>query len=280
MRAVDAASKPVSSSPAGHAIVTGGSSGIGLALARLLAREAMDITLIARDETRLAAALATLEDGRKHPFQSFRAISADLSDPAEAEQSVATAIAQLGPPELLVTSAGVARPGYFDELARDVFEEAMRVNYFGTLDAIRAAVPEMRARRRGRVVLISSGAGLVGIYGYTAYAASKFALRGLAEALRAELRPDGVAVSIVYPPDTDTPQLAQENLTKPPQTKAITAQGGLWQPDAVAGEIMRGLRKRRFAITPGRRMTLLYWLAGPIAPVLAWYFDRVAGRAR
>ncbi|HEX3881223.1 MAG TPA: SDR family oxidoreductase [Stellaceae bacterium] len=285
MRAVfdkigDTAAKPVSSSPAGHAIVTGGSSGIGLALARLLAREAMDITLIARDEARLAAALALLEDGRKHPFQSFRAISADLSDPDEAEQSVATAIAQLGPPELLVTSAGVARPGYFDELARDVFEEAMRVNYFGTLDAIRAAAPEMRARRRGRIVLISSGAGLVGIYGYTAYAASKFALRGLAEALRAELRPDGVAISIVYPPDTDTPQLAQENLTKPPQTKAITAQGGLWQADAVAREIMRGLRKRRFAITPGRRMALLYWLGGPIAPLLAWYFDRLAGRVR
>jgi 3-dehydrosphinganine reductase len=272
--------KPVSSSPAGHAIVTGGSSGIGLALARLLVREAMDVTLIARDETRLAAALAVLEGNRRHPFQTFRAISADVSDPDEAEQSVARAIAQLGPPELLVTSAGIARPGYFDELARDVFEEAMRVNYFGTLDAIRAAAPEMRARRRGRIVLISSGAGLVGLYGYTAYAASKFALRGLAEALRAELRPDGVAVSIVYPPDTDTPQLAQENLTKPPETKAITAQGGLWQADTVAREIMRGIRRRRFAITPCRRMTLLYWLASPIAPLLAWYFDRVAGRMR
>jgi len=272
--------KPVSLSPAGHAIITGGSSGIGLALARRLAQEAMDITLIARDPARLDAALAALEAGRKHPFQAFRAISADLADPEAAEASVTTAIAQLGPPELLVTAAGIARPGHFDELARDVFEEAMRVNYFGTLDAIRAAVPEMRARRRGRLVLISSGAGLVGIYGYTAYAASKFALRGLAEALRAELRLDGVGVSIVYPPDTDTPQLAQENLTKPTETKAITAQGGLWQPDAVAEEILRGIKKRRFAITPGRRMALLYWLAGPLAPLLAWYFDRVARRAR
>lgn len=275
-----ASGRPVSLSPAGHAIITGGSSGIGLALARLLAQEAMDITLVARDPARLDAAIAALEAGRKHPFQAFRAISADLADPEAAEESIAAAIAQLGPPELLVTSAGIARPGYFGELARDVFDEAMRVNYFGTLDAIRAAVPEMRARRRGRIVLISSGAGLVGIYGYTAYAASKFALRGLAEALRAELRPDGVAVSIVFPPDTDTPQLAQENLTKPPETKAITGQGGLWQPDAVAAEIMRGLKKRRFAITPGRRMTLLYWLGGPIAPLLARYFDRVARRVR
>jgi 3-dehydrosphinganine reductase len=272
--------KPVSLSPAGHAIITGGSSGIGLALARLFAREAMDITLIARDPARLDAAVAALEAARKHPFQAFRAISADLADPKAAEESIATAIAQLGPPELLITSAGIARPGHFDELARDVFDEAMRVNYFGTLDAIRAAVPEMRARRRGRIVLVSSGAGLVGVYGYTAYAPSKFALRGLAEALRAELRPDGVAVSIVYPPDTDTPQLAHENLTKPPETKAITTQGGLWPPDAVAAEIMRGIKRRRFAITPGRRMTLLYWLGGPIAPLLARYFDWVAKRAR
>lgn len=277
---MEAAPTLVALSPAGHAIITGGSSGIGLALARLLAQEAMDITLIARDPARLDAALAVLETARKHPHQSFRAISADLADHAAARNSIATAIAQLGRPELLITSAGVARPGYFGELDRDVFEEAMRVNYFGTLDAIRAAVPDMRARRRGHIVLISSGAGLVGIYGYTAYAASKFALRGLAEALRAELRPDGIAVSVVYPPDTDTPQLAQENLTKPPETRAITAQGGLWQPDAVAREILRGLKKRRFAITPGRRMTLLYWLGGPLAPLLARYFDRVVRRAR
>ena len=210
-RVGQAAPKPVGFSRIGHAIVTGGSSGIGLATARLLARDGMDLTLIARGEARLDAAVAALETLRKNPYQAFRAISADLGAPEEAAQSIATAIAGLGPPELLIAAAGVARPGYFAELARDVFEEAMRVNYFGTLDVIRAAVPEMRARRRGRIVLVSSGAGLVGIFGYTAYAPSKFALRGLAEALRAELRADGVGVSIVYPPDTDTPQFAEEN---------------------------------------------------------------------
>ncbi|MGH7094930.1 MAG: SDR family NAD(P)-dependent oxidoreductase, partial [Stellaceae bacterium] len=128
-------------------------------------------------------------------------------------------------------------------------------------------------------VLVSSGAGLVGIFGYTAYAASKFALRGLAEALRAELRPDGVGVSIVFPPDTDTPQLAAENRTKPPATRQITAQGGLWQADAVARMILRGIRRNRFAITPGWQMTLLYRFGNVAGPLLAWHFDRLVRRA-
>jgi len=264
----------------GHAIVTGGSSGIGLATARLLALEGMDVTLIARGETRLAAGVAALIALGHRPGQNFRSISADLADPDQAEQSIVTAIAELGPPELLINSAGIARPGHFADLARDAFEEAVRVNYFGTLDVIRAAAPIMRARRRGRIVLVSSGAGLVGIFGYTAYAPSKFALRGLAEALRAELAPDGVGVSIVYPPDTDTPQLVDENRTKPPETRAITAQGGLWQADEIARAILRGVRAGRFSITPGWQMTLLHSVGGVIAPLLARYFDRLARQAR
>lgn len=265
---------------AGHAIVTGGSSGIGLATARLLAQAGMDVTLIARGETRLAAAVAALETLRCRPQQRFRFISADLAEPDQVAGSIAAAIAELGAPEWLVTAAGIARPGHFAELPRDAFETAMRVNYFGTLDAVRAALPAMRARRRGRIVLISSGAGLVGVYGYTAYAPSKFALRGLAEALRAELRADAIGVSIVYPPDTDTPQLAEENRTKPPQTRRITAQGGLWQPEAVARALVGGAMAGRFAITPGWQMTLLYRFASLAAPALAWHFDRLARRAR
>jgi len=239
----------------------------------------MDVTLIARRPALLADAIAALERLRRRPGQSFRAISADLADPDAAARSIEAAIAGLGPPELLIASAGVARPGHFADLPRAAFDEAMRVNYFAALDAIRIAAPAMRARRRGRIVLVSSGAGLVGIFGYTAYAASKFALRGLAEALRAELRPDGVRVSIVYPPDTDTPQLAAENRTKPPATQRITAQGGLWQADAVARTILRGVRRNRFAITPGWQMTLLYRFGSVAGPVLAWHFDRIARRA-
>jgi len=154
----------------------------------------------------------------------------------------------------------------------------MAVNYFGTLYAIKAVAPAMVARRSGQIVLISSGAGLVGLFGYTAYAPSKFALRGLAESLRGELKPAGVAVTIVYPPDTDTPQLTEENLTKPAETRALTAAGGLWTADAVARVTLDGMRRGKFSITPGAQLTALSWLHSLIAPILRWSFDRTTAR--
>ena len=77
--------------------------------------------------------------------------------------------------------------------------------------------------------MISSGAALVGVYGYSAYSPSKYAVRGLAEVLRGEFKPDSVNVSIVYPPDTDTPQLAQENKTNPAETFAISGNAQMWK---------------------------------------------------
>ena len=127
----------------------------------------------------------------------------------------------------------------------------MQVNYFGSLYVVRAALPAMRARRQGRIVFISSGAGLMGLFGYSPYAPAKFALRGLAEGLRAELQADNVGVSIAYPPDTDTPMLAEENKTKPEETKLMTGVVKTWSAHAVASCIMRGIKRGKFAITPG-----------------------------
>jgi 3-dehydrosphinganine reductase len=120
----------------------------------------------------------------------------------------------------------------------------------------------------------------MGIYGYSAYCPSKFALRGLAESLRGELKPLGVGVSIVYPPDTDTPQLEEENKTKPPETKLITGTAQMWSAEAVAKEIVRGVEKGQFAITPGFEITLLNRLHSLLLPVLNWYSDRLVIKAR
>lgn len=262
-----------------HVFITGGSSGIGLAIARRAAAGGARVSLVARDSAKLAAAAEALRAvcaAGPAPF----VFPADVSVESSVRAAVAAAVAVHGPVDVLVASAGVARPGYFGEIPAEVFERTMAVNYFGTLYAVMAVAPSMRARRTGSIVMISSGAGLTGLFGYTSYSPSKFALRGLAESLRAELKPDGVAVTIVYPPDTDTPQLAEENRTKPAETKALTAGAGLWSADAVARVTIDAVRKRRFNITPGWQLTLLAAFHGLLAPLLRRHFDRTAARAR
>ena len=258
-----------------HVFITGGSSGIGLELGRQAAAAGARVSLIARDLAKLAAARAAIRAAVPGGAEVVTA-SADVAVEAEILGALQAAEKVHGPVDVLITSAGVARPGHFAEVPVAVFERTMAVNYFGTLYPLKAVVPAMRQRGRGAVVLISSGAGLVGLFGYTPYAPSKFALRGLAEALRGELQDTGVSVTIVYPPDTDTPQLAEENLTKPAETKALTAGGGLWTAEAVARVTLAGVQRGRFAITPGFQLTALAWLHSLLAPILRWHFDRLA----
>ena len=260
-----------------HALVTGGSSGIGYAIARRLAAKGMSVSLVARGEARLGEARDALV--REHPGAHVETISADLAVREQAERAVAQAVAALGPPSMVVTSAGIAIPGYFDEVPVDVFERTMAVNYLGTVYVVKAAVPLMKAAG-GHVVMISSGAGLIGLFGYTPYSPAKFALRGFAEALHAELRHGRVQVSIAFPPDTETPQLIEEEKTKPAETRMMTARAGLWSADAVAGRILKDVSRGAFAITPGFELTALYRFGSVLAPFVQWSWAKQVARMR
>ncbi|NJK41730.1 MAG: SDR family oxidoreductase [Acaryochloridaceae cyanobacterium SU_2_1] len=263
-----------------HAIITGGSSGIGKATACRLASLGAQITIIARNPNQLALAVQDIEAARATPQQQVIGLSADVADHLALSQAINDAIAQIGPPDLLITAAGIAHPGYFGDIGLDVFERTMAVNYFGSLYALKTVLPIMQKRHQGHLVLLSSGAGLIGLFGYTPYSPSKFALRGLAESLRGELRHSGVGLSIVYPPDTDTPQLQAENRTKPQETKAITATAALWSAEQVAQTIIKGIQRQQFVITPGVEMTLLAKLHSILAPALNGYFDRIVARTQ
>jgi 3-dehydrosphinganine reductase len=264
-----------------HALITGGSSGIGRELARKLAQAGYSISLIARRPELLKEAAADIHKHFADPGLRVFTYSADVADVRQAEAAVEASIRELGPPELVITSAGIAVPGYFGDLPVKAFIDSMAINYFGSLYVARAAIPAMRARRRGRIVFISSGAGLMGLYGYSTYSPSKFALRGLAEGLRAELSADNVAVSIAYPPDTETPMLAEENKIKPEETKLITSVVKTWSAEAVADCIMRGIARGKFGITPGAAITLMNRAPGITLPILSWYCDwLVAGLQR
>jgi len=263
-----------------HVIITGGSSGIGKATACLLATQGANITIIARTPSQLEMAAQEITARRADPRQQILALVADVSQVDTLMQAVQTAATQISPPTILVAAAGIAHPGYFEEIPLEVFERTMAVNYFGTLYGIKAVLPLMEKHQRGHLVLISSGAGLVGLFGYTPYSPSKFALRGLAESLRGELKGTGIGLSIVYPPDTNTPQLQAENKTKPPETKGITASAAMWQPEDVAKAILAGIKSNKFMITPGLEMSLLAKLHSVLAPGLNWYFDRIVTKTR
>ncbi|MGZ4736209.1 MAG: SDR family oxidoreductase [Acidimicrobiia bacterium] len=250
-----------------HAIVTGGSQGIGLATARVLASRGARVSLIARDEGRLAQAAAAVGPGT-------HVASADVTDLDAVTNAIDGLVAEQGPCELLVTAAGSSYPGYFELLDVDTFRAQMELNYFGTLHPIRVVLGPMLERGSGTIVGISSAAALVGVFGYGAYAPSKYAVRGLMETLRAEIDSRGVFVACAFPPDTLTPGFETENLTKPPETVAVSAGVSPKMAEEIGAGLVRGIEKDRHVITFDPTSALLARGGGLVAPIAYKLMER------
>ena len=243
-------------------LITGGSSGIGLACAKLLAGMGSHLVLLARDEAKLTAAKRELTPLRKETSQLIASIQADISDRRAIQQACQEIKSSHGLPDIIINSAGVVHPGECVNLELDLFSWMMEINYHGTVNTIKAFLPEMIERRSGHIVNISSVAGFLAVYGYSAYSASKFAVKGFSDALRIELAPYNIKVSVVFPPDTDTPQLEYENQYKPPVLVASEEGMKPIAPEAVAQAIIKGIIKDRYIITPDPTSTLYFKLVG------------------
>jgi len=241
-------------------LITGGSSGIGFALAKELVSEGSHVWILARDQERLDSALANLKSLKIDDSQKLGTIKLDVTDPTEVSLLLKAWTMQNGAPDLLINSAGVAHPGYFQELDLDIFHWMMDVNYFGTVNIIKAVIPDMISRGSGYIVNLSSQAGFIGVFGYTAYGASKYAVRGFSDALRAEMKPLGINLSIVFPPDTDTPQLAYEKQFKPFETEVIAGSSNTMPAEKVAHIILSGVKRNKYMIIPGIEGKLFYRL--------------------
>jgi len=261
-----------------HVLITGGSSGIGLATAARCLDHGAAVSIVARNLDRLTAARTELVASR--PSARVTTASADVADSARLAHAIAAVVDEYGPVDVLVTSAGEAHPGHFTELSDDTFRAQMEVGYFGTLNAARTVVPSMIERRRGHLVFVSSVVALVGVYGYSAYAPAKCAVRGLAETLRPELKPHGIVVACVYPPDTDTPGLVRENELKPEATKRVSATIKPRSAEAVGDAIVRGIERDRLGITADPQTAGLLRAGGLVTPVLNVAFDRKAREPR
>ena len=260
------------------ALVTGGSSGIGLAIARALAGRGAHVWAVARDQAKLEGALAQFRQAG--PAGRHGIVSVDVSKADEAAAAVAAVTEAVGAPDYVFNCAGVAHPGYFQDLDIDIFRWHMEVNYFGTVNVCKAVVPAMIARRSGHITNISSVAGFLGVFGYTAYGASKYAVRGFSDVLRAEMKPLGIRVSVVFPPDCDTPQLAYENQFKPHEAKYITSTSQCLAPSEVARSIVSGVERGRYTILPGMEGKLIYRLTGLIPGAVYPIMDFLIARAQ
>ena len=261
-------------------IVTGGSSGMGLATARLYVRRGCDVAIIGRSADKLAAAIAELKAAATDSSQRIESRAADLSDFEEARRAIDSLVESGFGPDILVNSAGVIVPGEFATMPLENFEVNMSCGYWSVVYPCRAAVPHMLARGGGHIVNVSSVAGYLGIYGYTGYASAKFAVMGFTEALRFEMKPHGIGVHVVCPPDTDTPALAYEHTLRPKETDVICGNIKAIAPDKVAKAIVAGVESGKYYIIPDALSSFYFRLKGLLPELFFWIVDGDVKKAR
>lgn len=244
------------------ALVTGGSSGIGLALARLLAQEGAHVWILARDPVKLDAACQQIKDARRSPDQQVVPISADVANFESVSGALQPVLQQYGVPDLVINSAGVTFPGEFWNIPMEKFHEMMDVNYFGILHVLKCVVPGMMERRSGEICNISSAVGIYSAYGYSAYGPSKFAVSALSQSIRSELQPYNIQVSTAFPTDVLTPQLEFEKSMQAPVMIALNESANKpVTPEAVAAEILKSHRRGKSFILPtpdARQLYMVY----------------------
>jgi 3-dehydrosphinganine reductase len=253
--------------------ITGGSSGIGLAAARLFSSLGSSVVIFARNRRRLRNAISDIEKQGISESQRFACFSMDAADYNQVQKTIKKAVKETGAPDILINCAGRAIPDYFENIPFPRLDETMKVNFYSVWNTVSSVVPFMK-KKGGYIVNTSSIAGFIGVFGYTDYCASKFAVIGFSEALRSECGKFGITVSVLCPPDTDTPGFIAENLTKPEETRIISANVKIMRPDEVARALVDGIRKERFMIIPGfnGRMT---FLAKRLFPSLVdWSMER------
>ncbi len=253
-------------------LVTGGTSGIGLAAARLFASYGANVAIFARRGDRLKRVRKEL--AAAWPGGRFASYSLSVTNYSQVKKAVGQVEENLGPIDVVLNSAGAAYTDYFFDTPVRAFQQQMELNYLGTVHTAKAAGKYMVKRGRGHIVNVSSVAGFLGVFGFSAYSPTKFAVIGFSRALRAELKPAGVRVSVLCPPDVDTPGLKKENETKPIETKLISQSAALMTPDAVALYTARKLRAGRFMILPNLESRLIYFASG----LCPWLPDLVMDR--
>ncbi len=243
-------------------LITGGTSGIGLACALEFGRAGARVAITGRDMAKLTAASAALTAaGIEH-----RAIQADVGSVEAANKAVADTITAFGKLDVLINNAGLSMRAKFADVDVKVLEHLMQTNFFGTVYTTKAALPHLLASK-GTIVGISSIAGFRGLPGRTGYSASKFAMNGFLEALRTELLPEGVNVLTAAPGFTAS-NIRRTALLANGQTQNDTPRDEekMMSSEEVARHLREAVaqRKRTLVLTAQGKLTVFLnkWIPG------------------
>lgn len=235
------------------AFITGGGSGIGLRLAEMLAGRGTRLALFDRKiDDAVRQRLGALAPGAV--FQEV-----DVRDAPALDAAVRSAVPAIGAPQLAINCAGVQRARAFEDLTAADFDFVVGVNLFGSRNFAAAVLPHLGSG--ANLVFIASLAGLVSNYGYAAYSASKFGVVGLAAALRIENRPRGVGVTVVCPPEVETPMVVEERRTAPSITMQNKQFAGVVALDDLCHGILRGAARGEWMIVSGFKARLTHLMA-------------------
>lgn len=230
-------------------VITGGSSGLGLALAKAYARQGAHIALLARNKDKLEAALAELRSINADIQLAIYPV--DICDYDNLDKVVNTIVRGFGSIDILINSAGILFEGYVEETSMDVFESINQTNYLALVAMTKLCLPHLK-QAKGHIVNIASMASFFAVFGYTAYSASKFAVLGFSEALRFELRPQGIKVHVICPPEFAGPMVDGIREGRSPENKYLVQAAGSLSVEQVLKESLRGLQKDKFIIPVGR----------------------------
>jgi len=240
-------------------LITGASAGIGLAATRKFVERGDRVVAVARDERRLQELTAEL-GGADHVVP----LAADVTEAASMDAMVARVMAETGCPDVVVANAGIGLDALFTRTTDAALQKVFDVNVFGLVRTVRPFLGEMVERGSGRILLISSIVGKRGTPYYSAYSASKFALHGMADALRCETWGSGVTVGLICPSTTST-EFKDRLLREGPGQRRVRARRHT--PESVAAAIVKMSTSRRREIILSAEARLL-WFADAFLPGL------------
>ncbi len=249
------------------AVVTGAGSGIGRAIAVELAKSGAQITLAGRREGPLQELSVQLGE-----IQDFLVCPTDVTIPEETALLAEKTVATFGQIDLLFNCAGVFQAAGFGGLPIDAIKEMMEINFMGTVNALKAVIPYMQKRQQGRIVNISSLGGKYPYPGSSAYSATKYAVAGLSNALRQELKHEGIYLTVVYPSFVSSPLL--DGHLQSVRASSFYRATSTYSPEQTAKPILKAaIKKKRELVIP--RVTAL---TPALYGLFPGFFDVVIGR--